>query len=80
MKLSLVIEITEQEAQTISENALERVLSNAIRVGKHGAVNFTNELQSERASILKDDCETLKPIVSRIWRDVQNAIFVECNK
>ena len=78
MKLTVTIDLTKLEEAQLGQNSIERVLNNAIFVG--GEVDEAGEVtvpedMAERASILWQDCEELKPLVCKIWAALQNARF-----
>jgi hypothetical protein len=75
MRFTIVVSLSENEAQTFRQNSLERVLNNAIHCGQLGETRFKNQLDREKASTLWQDVEEVKPLLDGIWKSVQNEIF-----
>ena len=75
MKITLTISLSDAEQHLIGSNSIERIFNNAIRVGS-AVESHPNPSLSEDASTLWQDCEELKPITTKLWNEVRNAIFL----
>lgn len=73
MKVVLELELSDTEVLVFRQNSIERVFHNAIWVGQR----FEQQDPTERASILWQDCEELKPIVTHLWNSIRNATFTD---
>jgi hypothetical protein len=80
MKLIIEMELTEQEANYILSCSIERVMNNAINIGSKGEKELKLERDRENASVLWQDCEDAKPVTTKMWNTVRNAVFIERNK
>jgi hypothetical protein len=75
MKIIIEIELNELEVKRIQTNSIERVMNNAIRIGRVGSDQLTKSGDREDASILSEDCEDLKWTVVQLWNAARNEIF-----
>jgi hypothetical protein len=72
-KISVELDLSVFEQIRICRNSLERVLNNAVRVGE-AAQDKLSGSDSEFGSTLWQDAEELKPVATKIWNAVQDAI------
>lgn len=80
LKLYVKVELTEDQAQQISSNSIERVINNSINMAYFVEdAQHAEEHLKEDASICQQDWEDLKPIATQIWNAVRNEIFVHYN-
>jgi hypothetical protein len=82
MKIKIEIEVTDAEQKALLQNSIERVLNNAIDVGsavEQKGARVSQDIR-DRASTLWQDCEELKPIVSKVWWAAANEVRVEAYK
>lgn len=67
MKLTIEVELTDEEIRYIADTSVERAINNTLtvlRLSKH-ADRFGNT----------KDWKNLKPIVTRLWLHAQDSIF-----
>jgi hypothetical protein len=80
-KVTVEFELTDAEVIQLRQNSIERVLSNGIEVGQLVELSARPPLRpvsptlAESASTLWQDCEELKPVVTKLWGALQNAVF-----
>jgi hypothetical protein len=71
--VSAELALDKAERKYLLDNAVERVMNNAMRIGKIGASALPPAYR-EDASVLWQDCTELKPIINKIWWAIQEAV------
>jgi hypothetical protein len=62
--------LSDQERLQLLTCSIERVINNALWLADKGMKSKSAEV-SERAWILQDDLEALKPLLCRLWSNAQ---------
>jgi hypothetical protein len=78
MRVTITLELSKQAEHSLLQNSIERVMNNAIYVGRKAERSWRqDETSAERASILHQDCEELKPLVCALWNAARESLMDE---
>jgi len=83
MKVELKCELTKREQIMICTNSIERVFNTSIYILSTNEVSgalMRSDHLSELLGISLSDMEDLKPMVTRLWDSLRNAIYLENSK
>jgi len=73
-RVTLTLVLNEADCLRLLDNSIERVLSNAARVGE-AAAKAKSEALSEAGSVLWQDADELRPLTTRIWNAARDAVL-----